>query len=127
MDNFIINKKTGRPLRIGSRAHRRYLLEKIRNNTENKTVLSNIDIADSKKLKKSLPLLGDGQFYCYNGETQSMMVKNKSLKTIEIIQYICSKLPSIIDKIVDGIEETDSREDTKKKMVQIFHDSLLSD
>jgi len=127
MDSFIINKKTGRPLKIGSRAHRRYLLDKIRKNTENKTVLSNIDIADSKKLKKSLPILGEGQFYCYEGQTQSMMVKNKSLKTIEIIQYICSKLPTIIDKIIDGIEEDDDRDKTKQKMVKIFHDSLISD
>lgn len=127
MDSFIINKKTGRPIKIGSRCHRRYLLNKIRNNTENKTVLSNIDIADSKKLKKSLPILGDKQFYCYDGTTQSMMVKNKSLKTIEIIKYICNKLPSIIDSIIDGIEEDDTKEDTKKKMIEIFHNTLLSD
>ena len=125
MDSYIINKTTGRPMKIGSKVHKRYLLNKIRNNTENKTVLSNIDISDSKKLKKSLPVLGDGQFYCYNGETQSMMVKNKSLKTIEIIQYICKKLPSIIDKIIDGIEEEDDRDKTKQKMVKIFHDSLM--
>jgi len=125
MDEFIINKKTGRPLKIGSRAHKRYLLEKIRKNTQNKTVLSNIDIKDSKKLKESLPLLGDGQFYCYDGQTQSMMVKNKSLKALEIIKYICDKLPTIIDKIIDDINEDDTREDTKKKMVKIFHDSLL--
>lgn len=126
MDDYIINKKTNRPLRIGSRAHRRYLLDKIRKNTENKTVLSNIDIADSKKLKASLPVLGDGQFYCYEGQTQSMMVKNKSLKALEIIKYICDKLPTIIDKIIDGIEEDDDRDKTKKKMVQIFHDTLIS-
>lgn len=125
MDDYIINKKTGRPVKIGSRAHRRYLLDKIRKNTENKTVLSNIDIADSKKLKASLPVLGDGQFYCYNGETQSMMVKNKSLKALEIIKYICDKLPTIIDKIIDDISEDDTKDDTKKKMIQIFHDSLL--
>ncbi len=125
MDNFIINKKTGRPMKIGSRVHKRYLLEKIRNNTENKTVLSNIDISDSKKLKKSLPVLGDGQFYCYEGQTQSMMVKNKSLKALEIIKYICDKLPTIIDKIIDDIDEDDTKDDTKKKMISIFHDSLL--
>lgn len=125
MDSYIINKTTGRPMKIGSKVHKRYLLHKIRHNTENKTVLSNIDIHDSKKLKASLPVLGDGQFYCYEGTTQSMMVKNKSLKALEIIKYICEKLPSIIDNIIDGIEDDDTKEDTKKKMVSIFHDSLL--
>tara|TARA_R110000772_G_scaffold132678_1_gene241172 strand:- start:648 stop:1028 length:381 start_codon:yes stop_codon:yes gene_type:complete len=125
MDNYIINKTTGRPMKIGSKVHKRYLLNKIRQNTENKTVLSNIDIADSKKLKKSLPILGDGQFYCYEGTTQSMMVKNKSLKALEIIKYICDKLPTIIDKVIDDIDEDDDRDKTKQKMVKIFHDSLL--
>ena len=125
MDSFIINKTTGRPMKIGSKVHKRYLLNKIRQNTENKTVLSNIDISDSKKLKRSLPILGDGQFYCYNGETQSMMVKNKSLKALEIIKYICDKLPTIIDKVIDDIHEDDDRDKTKQKMVKIFHDSLL--
>lgn len=125
MDNYIINKKTGRPMKIGSKVHKRYLLNKIRQNTENKTVLSNIDISDSKKLKKSLPILGDGQFYCYEGTTQSLMVKNKSLKALEIIKYICDKLPSIIDKVIDDIDEEDDRDKTKQKMVKIFHDSLL--
>jgi len=125
MDSYIINKTTGRPMKIGSKVHKRYLLNKIRQNTENKTVLSNIDISDSKKLKKSLPILGDGQFYCYEGTTQSMMVKNKSLKALEIIKYICDKLPTIIDKVIDDIDEEDDRDKTKQKMVRIFHDSLL--
>ena len=125
MDGFIVNKKTGRVMKIGSRVHKRYLLDKIRENTENKTVLSNISIYDSKKIKKSLPILKGNHFYCYDTQTQTVKIKNKSLKVDEVIKYICNKIPLIMDKIIDDISEDADRDTTKKKMIEIFYDSLM--
>jgi len=126
MDNYILNKNTGRVTKIGSKAHRRAIVSKIRKNPQNNTVLSNISQVDSKKLKCSLPELDNNKFYCYDPLNKNLITKNKSLKCEEILKYICNQLPVIIDKIIDDIPDDANRETTKSKMIEIFHDSLLN-
>lgn len=125
MDQYIINKHSGRPTKIGSRAHKKHILSKIRENTKNSIILTNIDVSDSKKIKKSLPKLNGEQFYHYDHVNKNVITKNKSLKTNELLSYISKKLPDIIDKIIDDINEDDDRDATKQKMLAIFYDSLL--
>ena len=124
MDNYIINKNSGRPVKIGSRIHRKSVMSKIRKNTESATVLTDIDYQDSRKLKKSLPVLPEDKFYCYEPTTKKLITKNKSIKSDEIINFICSQLPNIIDKILNEIDDTDDRDKTKTKMIKIFHECL---
>lgn len=126
MDNYCINQTTNRITKIGSKSYVRNLKKNIRQNTQNKTVLTDIDYEDSKKLRKSLPQLKDNMFYSYNTNNKTIVTKNKSIKIDEIIQYICKKLPNIIDDIIDGIDDNDTREETKSKMIQIFHNTLIT-
>ena len=126
MDNYIVNKKTNRVVKIGSKCHRRHILTKIRQNTKNSTVLTRVSHEDSKKLKNSLPELDHNKFYCYDTANQSIITKNRSLKCDEIIKYICEKLPCIIDQVIDDIPEDADRDTTKKLMIEIFHSSLLN-
>jgi hypothetical protein len=126
MDNYCINQTTNRITKIGSKAYIRNLKKNIRQNTKNKTILSDIDYEDSKKLKKSLPPLEDNMFYSYDAINKTIVTKNKSIKIDEIIQYICKKLPNIIDDIIDGIDDNATRDETKSKMIQIFHNALLT-
>ena len=126
MNNYCINETTNRITKIGSKAYVRNLKKNIRQNTRNKTVLTDIEYEDSKKLRKSLPQLEENKFYSYDTINKTIVTKNKSIKINEIIQYICNKLPSIIDDIIDGIEENATRDETKSKMIQIFHNALIT-
>jgi hypothetical protein len=125
MDNYIINKKSKRPVKIGSKIHRKAIMTKIRQNTESTTILTDIDYQDSKKLKKSLPPISEDKFYCYEPVTRNIITKNKSVKSNELINFICSQLPNIIDKILNDIDEDDDRDKTKAKMISIFHSCLF--
>ena len=126
MDEYIINKNTMRPTKIGSRTHKHAIITKLRKNTKNSVVLTNIDnLNDSKKIKKSLPKLNDEQFYYYEKTKNNIITKNKSLKVNELLKHITSILPEIIDKIIDNINDDDDREATKSKMIKIFYDSLF--
>lgn len=126
MDNYVMNKKTNRVTKIGSKAYKRHLLSKLRPNTQNNTVLHNVSYEDSQKLKGSLPKVETDKFYCYEASSRKIITKNKSIKTDEIIRYICNQLPLIIDKIIDGIDENATRDETKTKMIAIFHEALLN-
>ena len=126
MDEYIINKNTMRPTKIGSRMHKKAIITKLRKDTKNSIVLTNIEsVNDSKKIKKSLPKLNDNQFYYYEKTNNNIITKNKSLKVNELLKHITSILPEIIDKIIDNINDDDDREVTKSKMIKIFYDSLF--
>ena len=73
-----------------------------------------------------MPELDNNKFYCYDNTNKNIITKNKSLKCEEILKYICNQLPNIIDKIIDDIDENATRDETKSKMIEIFHDSLLN-
>ncbi len=124
MDNYIINKNSGRAMKIGSKAHKTAIIRKVRQSDDNKTILTNIEHQETQKLKKSLPALSEDKFYYYESKTKSLITKNKSLKSNEIIIHICNQLPSIIDRILNEIDETDDRDKTKAKMIRIFHESI---
>lgn len=124
MDNYIINKRSGRVMKIGSKAHKQYIMKNIRQNNDNKIILSNLEYDDYKKLKKSLPVLEPNKFYYYESKTKILMTKNKSVKQDELITHICNMLPTIIDKILDEINDDDDRDKTKAKMINIFHQSI---
>ena len=111
-------------MKIGSKAHKTEIIKKVRQSDDNRIILSNIDHQDTKKLKKSLPTLTEDKFYYYESKTKSLITKNKSLKSNEIIIHICNQLPSIIDRILNEIDETDDRDKTKAKMIRIFHESI---
>lgn len=124
MEGYIINKNSGRPMRIGSKAHRSAIMKKVRQSDDNKTILTNIEHQDTQKLKKSLPGLTEDKFYYYEPKTRSLITKNKSLKSDEIIMHICRQLPNIIDRILNEIDDQDDRDQTKAKMIRIFHESI---
>ena len=126
MDNYIISNKSGRPMKIGSKIHRKSIMTKIRKNAESTTILTDIDYQDSKKLKKSLPALSEDKFYCYEPVTKKLITKNRSIKSDELINFICAQLPNIIDRILTEIDEEDNRDKTKAKMISIFHNCLLN-
>ena len=126
MDNYILNKNTGRVMKIGSKKHRSAIVSKIRQNTKNSICFTNVSYDDSKKFKNSLPELDNNKFYCYDNTNNNIITKNKSLKCEEILKYICNQLPNIIDKIIDDIPDDADRETTKNMIIEIFHDSLLN-
>lgn len=125
MDNFILNKKSGRPMKIGGKSHRRAIITRIRDNAEIKTILTDINMDDYKKLKKSLPRLSEDKFYYYDPKTKIVITKNKSIKPEQLIKHICDQLPNIIDRILNEIDEKDNRDITRSKMIDIFHQSIL--
>ena len=53
IEDYIINSKTGKVLKIGGKAHKTAIINKIRNTDKNKTLISDIDYEDSKKLKSN--------------------------------------------------------------------------
>ena len=123
--DYIINSKTGKVLRIGGKAHKTAIINKIRNTDKNKTLISDIDYDDSKKLKSKLPELTKDKYYYYEHKTKSIATKNKALKVEELIKYICDQLPTIMDNIIDGIDENEPKDKIKSKMINIFHQSLI--
>jgi hypothetical protein len=123
--DYIINSKTGKVLKIGGKAHKTAIINKIRNTDKNKTLISDIDYDDSKKLKSKLPELTNDKYYYYEHKTKSIATKNKSLKVDELIKYICDQLPTIMDNIIDGIDENEPKDKIKSKMISIFHQSLI--
>lgn len=125
MNEYIINQKSSRPIKIGGKAYRSALISKIRDNTDVNIILSNIERDDYKKLKKSLPILPNNKFYCYESKTKNLITKNKSIKPDQLINYICDKLPTIIDTILDEINDDDERDVIKSKMINIFHKSII--
>lgn len=124
MDGYIINEKTGRPMKITGYTHKSLIRKKLRDNTENHIVLSNITYDDYKKIKKTLPVLNNEQFYYYDKYTQSVIKKNKSIKNAQIIKHVLDQLPTIIDNIIDDIDEKDNKDVIKQKMMKIFYASL---
>lgn len=123
--DYIINSKTGKVLKIGGKAHKTAIINKIRNSNKNKTIIKDIDYDDSKKLKSKLPELSNDKYYYYEHKTKSIGTKNKALKVDELIKYICDQLPYIMENIIDNIDEDEPKDKIKSKMISIFHQSLI--
>ena len=125
MNDYIINEKTGRPMKITGTTHKSLIRKKLRDNTDNDIVLSNITYDDYKKIKRTLPSINNEQFYYYDKHTRNVIKKNKSIKNQQILKYILDQLPSIIDNILEQINETDNKEIIKQKMITIFYNKLI--
>jgi hypothetical protein len=125
MDKYIINENTMRPMKIAGSTHKSLIRKKLRDKTENEIVLSNIPYLEYKKIKKTLPKINDEQFYYYNKNTNTVIKKNKSIKNEQIIKHILDRLPSIIDTMLNEINEDETKDEIKQKMIKIFYASLI--
>jgi len=124
MDGYIINQHTGRPMKMAGDTHRSLIRQKLRTKTDNHIVLTNITYDEYKKIKHTLPPINDEQFYYYERSTRKVILKNKSIKHNQILKYVLTQLPSIIDNILDEINETDDRDTIKQKISTIFYNKL---
>ena len=122
MDNYYLDKVTNTPIKICSVFYIKALKRKINGDIDKKEVLSNIEYSDYLKIKKTLPALVQSQFYCYTNK--SVVIKNKSIKLNDFTKHLVDVLPSIIDQIVENINDS-SITDIKSKIVNIFYNSLI--
>ena len=122
MDNYYLDKVTNTPIKICSVFYIKALKRKINGDIDKKEVLSNIEYSDYLKIKKTLPALVPSQFYCYTNK--SVVIKNKSIKLNDFTKHLVDVLPSIIDQIVENINDS-SITDIKSKIVNIFYNSLI--
>lgn len=126
--DYIHNKETNRAMPIGGRTFNKLLRKKLTgvDCAKQRIVLSNIGTKhDYKKIKPSLPKLKDSQFYYYDHNNKNVIVKNKSVKNIDMANLLYYSLPLIMDKVADMIDEDLSRDETMYKLKVIFYDTLL--
>jgi len=123
MDNYYLDKVTNTPIKICSVFYIKALKRKINGDIDDKKeVLSNIEYDDYLKIKRTLPALVSSQFYCYTNK--SVVIKNKSIKLNDFTKHLVDVLPSIIDQIVENINDSNIT-DIKSKIVNIFYNSLI--
>ena len=123
MNNYYSDKNTNKPVKIGSRSYIKSLKTKISDNYECKQIMSNISYESYLKIKDNLPKI-DNQFYCH--QSNNVIIKNKSIKISDFTKHLENVLPSIIDQILETMNDNDSDiSNIRNSNKNIFHNSLL--
>jgi hypothetical protein len=122
MNNYYLDQVTNKPVKIGSKAYIKSLKTKISDNYETKTIMNNISYESYLKIKENLPKIDNNQFYCY--QIEAVIIKNKSIKISDFSKHLESVLPSIIDQIVESIQDSDIS-NIRESIKNIFHNSLI--
>jgi hypothetical protein len=84
--------------------------------------MNNISYESYLKIKENLPKIDNNQFYCY--QNGAVLIKNKSIKISDFSKHLESVLPSIIDQIVESIQDSDIS-NIRESIKNIFHNSLI--
>ena len=122
MNNYYLDQITKKPVKIGSKAYIKSLKTKISDNYETKTIMHDISYESYLKIKDNLPKIDNHQFYCHQNDM--VIIKNKSIKISDFTKHLESVLPSIIDQIVESIQDSDMS-NIRDSIKNIFHNSLI--
>ena len=120
-DEYVINPKTNRPIRIGSRTHRHLISDAI-NKIESRE--PSIIYDDTKQEDPVIENFNKNLQYItiYNNK---IIARYKKIKNEQLLKHIISIVPKVIDNYLSQIEEGDDKFTMRTKLIQSLHNKLL--
>lgn len=120
-DEFVINPKTNRPVRIGSRTHRQLVSNAI-NKIDNRD--SSIIYDDETQQDPSIENFDKNLQYItiYNNK---IIARYKKIKNEQLLKHIISVIPKVIDTYLSQISDGDDKFTLRTKLIQSLHNKLL--
>lgn len=119
--NYVINPKTNRPVKMGSRTHRQLICDAInRIEARDSSCIYDGDEngePDIEKFNKKL------QYLCvYNNK---IIARYKKIKSEQLLNHIIKVIPNVIDSYLGQVDEADDSVTLKNKLIQCLHNKLL--
>ena len=120
-DDYIINPKTNRPVRIGSRTHRHLISDAI-NKVDSRE--PSVIYDDEKQQDPSIENFNKDLQYItiYNNK---IIARYKKIKNEQLLKHIISVMPKVIDSYLAQIQEGDDKFTMRVKLIQSLHNKLL--
>ena len=118
---FVINPKTGRPIRIGSRTHRQLICDAInRIEARDSSCVYDGDENSEPDLEKFNKKL---QYLCvYNNK---IIARYKKIKSEQLLNHIIKIIPKVIDSYLGQVDQDDDPATLRNKLNQCLHNKLL--